>query len=214
MAYRQTEKILVKKAERRKQILLAARKLFSENDYRSTTMNQIVIEAGTSIGNCYFYFTNKESLLSEIVKDIIAEIWDYADIKLTYASTGLRKLAVILFHSLSRVLEHNDIAQLMLTGYSLPSVRKPMLDDFRSRVKKLVEEDPSLFRGGDADLEIFSVLGTFITILERKRSGEIDLDADTLCHFFAKWNLQAIGYTQYQVDDALDTIKKVIDNNS
>jgi len=43
-----------------------------------------------------------------------------------------------------------------------------MLDDFKFRVKKLVEEDPNLFRGGDADLEIFSVLGVYITILERK----------------------------------------------
>ena len=210
MAYRQTKKTLEKKAERRRQIINAARKLFSENDYSTTTMNQIVKEAGTSIGNCYFYFNGKETLLSEIVKDIISEIWEYADIQLSEASIGIRKLAIIFYYSLLRVLEHDDIAQLMLTGYSLPNVRKLMLDDFRIRVKKLVEEDPNLFRGGNADLEIFSVLGVYITILERKRSGEIEPDTPVLCDFFTKWNLRALGYSTEETDDAMEIVYKIM----
>ena len=213
MAYRQTQNTLQKKAERRRQIVDAARKLFSANDYSSTTMDQIVKEAGTSIGNCYFYFSGKEILLSEIVKEIISEIWDYADMQLSEVSTGIRKLAVIFYYSLLRVLEHNDIAQLILTGYSLPNVRKQMLEDFRVRVKKLVDEDPNLFTGGNSDLEIFSVLGVYFTILERKRSGELEPDIAVLCNFFTNWNLSALGYSKEQTDDAVGIVNKIMELN-
>jgi AcrR family transcriptional regulator len=206
MAYRQTEKTKERREERKRQIINSARKLFSEKEYSETTMNQIVKGAGTSIGNCYFYFPNKESLLFEIVKEIMQEIWDYADKNLGNVTSGLKKLAIIFYQSTSVFLENDKIAQLVIEGYSLPSVRKSMLEYFTVRVKQLVENDPSLFRGGHADLEIFASLGVLFSLIERKRFHEIDYNTETLGLFISRWNLQALGFSESAVENAMETL--------
>src|SRR2546425_11549934 len=57
MPYRVTERTEQRRQAMRKRIITAARDLFVRQGYQPTTMQQIVQEAGTSIGNCYFYFS-------------------------------------------------------------------------------------------------------------------------------------------------------------
>ena len=56
----------------RMRILNAARELFSGQGYQATTLRQVVDRADTSIGNFYFYFTDKEALLRALVEEISA----------------------------------------------------------------------------------------------------------------------------------------------
>ena len=51
MAYRQTDYTRKKTQASRRGLLLAALKLFTNRGYRSTSMQQVVKAAGTSIGN-------------------------------------------------------------------------------------------------------------------------------------------------------------------
>jgi len=52
-------------------ILKAAKKLFSEQGYEKTSVRQIVEEANTSMGNLYFYFPNKMSILKTICTNYV-----------------------------------------------------------------------------------------------------------------------------------------------
>ncbi|MBQ9940549.1 MAG: TetR/AcrR family transcriptional regulator [Clostridia bacterium] len=47
-------------------IILAAWKLFYEQGYEETTIEEIIEESGTSKGSFYHYFTGKDSLLSSL----------------------------------------------------------------------------------------------------------------------------------------------------
>jgi AcrR family transcriptional regulator len=77
MAYRRTEKMQKRVADRRRSIIEAAGKLFALEGYEATTMKKIADEAGTSIGNMYFYFPNKEELMINLISEIISDIWKH-----------------------------------------------------------------------------------------------------------------------------------------
>jgi len=76
MAYRRTELMEKRVEKRRVDIINAAEKLFGIQGYDETTMKQIASEAGTSIGNVYFYFSNKEDLILAMIDELCEEMWD------------------------------------------------------------------------------------------------------------------------------------------
>ena len=50
----------------RRKIVTAAWKLFYEQGYDRTTVDQIILESGTSKGSFYHYFSGKDALLSSL----------------------------------------------------------------------------------------------------------------------------------------------------
>jgi len=59
-----------KPAERRKEIIDAARSLFQSKDYDQTTMQDVIEAVGIAKGTVYYYFKSKEELLEAVVNDI------------------------------------------------------------------------------------------------------------------------------------------------
>jgi AcrR family transcriptional regulator len=58
---------LVPKAERRQQILGAARDLFARRGYHQTTIDDIVDEAGVARGTYYLYYEDKRAVFSDLI---------------------------------------------------------------------------------------------------------------------------------------------------
>ena len=56
-----------RKDARRRAFLAAATRLFGRQGYHATTVPMIVAEAGTSTGNFYFYFRNKEDIFAAVL---------------------------------------------------------------------------------------------------------------------------------------------------
>lgn len=61
------------KEEIRNRILEAAEIEFDENGYAGASMRKIVSRSGTSLGNLYRYFANKEELFLSIVEPVLEE---------------------------------------------------------------------------------------------------------------------------------------------
>src|SRR5258708_25765530 len=74
MPYRLTERGLERREAMRARIMTSASALFAIQGYQATTLRQVVEQAGTSIGNCFFYFVNKEALLGPLVAETSAEL--------------------------------------------------------------------------------------------------------------------------------------------
>lgn len=70
MVYRTSKKTAERKEARRRSILEAATRLFGRQGYHATTVPMIVAEAGTSTGNFYFYFRNKEDVFAAALSDL------------------------------------------------------------------------------------------------------------------------------------------------
>lgn len=208
MVYRQTEKTRLRNEQRRRDILSAARSLFAEKGYGRTTMNHIVKRADTSIGNAYFYFKNKEELLREIVMDIIADFWEIQDDIIESSNTAVMKLALVLYHSMWKMISNDEVAQLLIIGNAMPGIRQSMFDDFSARVGELVNTAPGEFKEINTDLAIDSTYGSQIWILERKRSGEIPYEIEEICRFNVQWTLQAICVSKDVIERTLQDLVK------
>lgn len=206
MAYRKTEHTLMRNARRREQILDAARRMFSIRGYKETTMNQIVSEAHTSIGNCYFYFPNKEAILMEIVREIIDRLWTFPVTHEENTGAGAAKLARILYESVIAMIREDDIARLMIIGESVPSVRCAMIEEFSVRLRKIIDDDPLFDTTADIDLDMFATQGALFALLERKRSGVIERSPDQIGRFFVRFVLRAMGLPPEDVDRTVAAI--------
>jgi TetR/AcrR family transcriptional regulator of autoinduction and epiphytic fitness len=60
--------------DRRQQVLQAAAKSFTLFGYKATTMDQVAKIANVGKGTIYTFFTNKEQLFDEILRDMMAEM--------------------------------------------------------------------------------------------------------------------------------------------
>lgn len=79
-------------------IISAAWKLFYDQGYENTTVDEIVEESGTSKGSFYHYFEGKDSLLSSL-SFLFDEKYDELKDTLDSESTAIEKL-IYLNHQL------------------------------------------------------------------------------------------------------------------
>lgn len=62
-----------KPAERRQEIIAAARELFQTREYKKTTMQDVMQKLDIAKGTIYHYFKSKEELLAAVVENIVEE---------------------------------------------------------------------------------------------------------------------------------------------
>ena len=68
------ERKLREREQRRRQILKAARKVFSSNGFTKTTMEDIAREAELSPGTLYLYFKNKDELYASLSVEVLEHL--------------------------------------------------------------------------------------------------------------------------------------------
>lgn len=66
-------------AERRRELLAIAADVFAEQGYNATTVRKIADAAGMLAGSLYYHFDSKESMLEEILRTFLTELWDGYD---------------------------------------------------------------------------------------------------------------------------------------
>ncbi|PXW33935.1 UNVERIFIED_CONTAM: TetR family transcriptional regulator [Williamsia faeni] len=59
--------------EKREEIVAAARALFLEDGYDSTSMNKLAKEAGVAANTIYWYFGDKDDVLVAVVSAVMAD---------------------------------------------------------------------------------------------------------------------------------------------
>ncbi|AZG47879.1 TetR/AcrR family transcriptional regulator [Gordonia insulae] len=88
---------------RRDELLTTAGRMFAEQGLRSTTVRDIADAAGILSGSLYHHFDSKESMVDEILRgfldDLFARYREIADSSLTAADT-LRRLVVASFEAI------------------------------------------------------------------------------------------------------------------
>ena len=63
-----------KPEERKKEIILTAKKMFSEKGYKATQVKDIVAEIGVAQGLFYYYFKSKEEVMEAVAENYAASI--------------------------------------------------------------------------------------------------------------------------------------------
>jgi AcrR family transcriptional regulator len=70
MAYRTTPRMQARKEARRRRFLDVATRLFGDRGFHRTTVPAVIAASGTSVGSFYMYFTGKEDLFAEVLREI------------------------------------------------------------------------------------------------------------------------------------------------
>lgn len=212
MVYRRTARSEKIRAASRARILRSAKKLFAERGYDRTTMADIVRDAKTSIGNTYFYFSNKEDLLSCLLEDVIHETWARADEVLASVEPGAAQIAVAVYANVVNFLTSDrDLASIAFSGE--PGVVRHMLEMHSRRLIALFAANFPDRSDKELLMTAVAVGGANRMAVELSLTGQLDVPPRELADFLIRWHLRAFNLPEAEIERvvriATRTIKPV-----
>ena len=127
--------------ERRGQIVRAAVKLFSEDGYYTTTIQQIARQAGISTGLIYQYFRDKDDILFLSLKMVLDTYENEIPSQLEGLTGPVERLCVSVWaycHIVDRLREATVLAYR--STKSLRPDRRVLIKDAETRTNRLIEK--------------------------------------------------------------------------
>lgn len=189
-------------------IIEAAERLFADRGFDQTTMQDVVEEAGTSIGNLYFYFQNKDELLQAVVDGVVREGHRVGDELAVKVAPGPARLAIATFASVYVLLAPGSRALAIFTqtgGVAGEQIATRNADRIH---RYLCENVPEL------DPDVCNYASRIWTGAAR---GAIQahvqhgtLSTLQLATFLTRWNLRGIGVAEDQIDEAIDMAVRMV----
>ncbi|CAG0935966.1 putative HTH-type transcriptional regulator YfiR [Thermoflexales bacterium] len=207
MPYRPTERSEKHREERRARIVAAAQQLFATQGYETTTMQQVVREAGTSIGNCYFYFRNKEDLLKAVIEEANTEIGREIDAAIAQVPIGPARLVAAIDAGVRALLSRAAVMRLMLAQATNPALRETVSSIYVARVQHFFEAAPELLQGLDRDLVAYAWEGALFNLMRAALAGTVPVNAEALSAFLIHWNMRALGFSEETIEQAWAVIR-------
>ena len=194
----------------RQRIMDAARTLMARQGFSATTMQQIVAEAETSIGNAYFYFDNKQHLLDEIVSVVAETQWRAIDRYLDTLQSREEQLAAGLFLNNFPPVA-GAVPEL---GLQSGEPDHPVLDAFQRRMRqhylvRLQEYLPNV----SADRRAFIIdfwIGAGRNIALANASGELGGSPQESVRELVIFSLRGIGFDENQIDLAQQAVDDIL----
>ena len=211
MVYRQTDRSARVRAASQARILTAARRLFGRRGFEAATMREIARAAGTSIGNLYFYFANKEALLETLMAEAREPLWTWVDQASAQVPPGPARLALVVYaNALGLANAARDLTHMLLRESGRPELADKITRAYEERIRRyLTENFPDL----SADRIRWSAsawVGGGRGCLERWFAGDLPGDALDLARFVTRWDLRGLGVPDPEIDTALAQVEKVV----
>jgi AcrR family transcriptional regulator len=191
MPYRVTERGERRRQEMRLRILDAAQHLFVERGYGATSLREVVEAAGTSIGNCYFYFASKEVLLRAVVERASEELGPVIDRAMASVPPPARA-GVAVYTGLTWILERPGLARLVLLDVPRAGPRELAVGHFTERARRFMAEAPEVLRGRQPELVAQAWMGAIFHVMEAAVTGLVQASPRAVARFTAEWNLAAL----------------------
>jgi AcrR family transcriptional regulator len=206
MPYRITERGEKHREERRAKIVAAAQRLFAARGYEATSMQQVVKEAGTSVGNCYFYFHNKEDLLKAVIEEVNAEIGREIDAAIAQVPIGPARLAAAIAAGVQALLNRAAVMKLVLAQTANPALRETVSSIYVARVQRFFDTARN-YCTIDPDLVAYAWEGALFNVLRAALADAESADAETLSTFLIRWNMRALGMSEETIEQALALVR-------
>lgn len=199
MVYRQTPRSEKVRATARARIMNAAKALFAERGYDRTTMADIVREAGTSIGNAYFYFSNKEDLLTSLMEEGVHATWARADEVIANVEPGPARVAVAVHSNTVGFLTTNkDLTRIAVTAG--PEAVRHILDLHGARLLALLLANFPDRSEKELRMTVVAIGGANRTAIEWFLTDRLDVPPLELANFLIRWHLRALELSEPEVE--------------
>lgn len=199
MVYRKTARSEKARAATRDALLAAAARLIRAHGYDGATMQDVVAEAGTSIGNVYFYFRNKDELFGETIRRAIDARWDASERLMEGTPVGPKRIAVVMYANITATLGQDvNVARAITEALDRMShLREESLKRWRAI---LAECCPGLT---EDELVATAIWGGNRTQGERLLDGSLARPIAEIASFAVRWNLRALRFSDAEIEGAL-----------
>ena len=201
MVYRQTARSEAIRSESRQRILQAAHKLLAQRGYDATTMQDIVAEAGTSIGNAYFYFGSKERLVSELVEVAARRALEETAAAAASIPAGPRRLGALIAARVGSLAgRERGLGQLLVaTDQRLGTIQ--IVEDLTIAgwIPQLAECFPDR-RASELPAIATAIWGTNRAIIQRMVMGKLAMDEREAVRFAVRWSLRALSVPEREIE--------------
>jgi AcrR family transcriptional regulator len=209
LVYRTTERGAELRAASQASILRAAGKLFAEKGYDATTMQDIVKEARTSIGNAYFYFANKEAILQSLLESAFVEMFDAAERRAEHIEDGAEKVGTIIAINATTFLTARAKMLDILTADSRLGVVQKLGDIAAQRWNRILQAAFPNRAAEELALAAVAIWGVNRSVVERaaRRGTTTDTKGDVT--FMVRWTLRALGIDSRRINRIVATAWRV-----
>jgi len=196
---------------KRDDIIKAALKLFSDVGYEKTTVRQIVSQANTSMGNLYFHFPNKQSILEYLCSDFVdclrkqiqkihdmnfsPEVGFALDFRIGYLAT----------------LEDDTFSKIFAMARNTSEIHQRSLENKRIRLKTFFGDKIPV-----EELEIIAIAiqGIADAIFEQKHNNSLKTNSDKLSDIIVDYSLRLLGYSQFRIQEIIAEVNRYIAENN
>ena len=200
MVYQKTQKVKDKMESRRERIIKAAREIFSENSFQSMSIKAIAQKAGIATGTFYLYFTNKETLVETVVKEMYKELMGLIKEERSKYESGFDKLQASMEVCIKVFIKEKGIAKLLLKHF--PDINMAFNNKFSEIEKDLIKlvkidldelEEQGLIPKQNTFISATAFVGTFRqVILSWLQDGKPE-NLEEACHTLIEYNLRGLG---------------------
>lgn len=126
---------------RRRQILSAARRCFSRNGFHATSMQDVIDEAGLSVGAVYRYFKSKDEIRTAVAEETVGTMLDEIGAIATHEPPlpvvdAMTRLVGVME---SRLAGDDPVARIAVQAWG-EALRDPDLGRFVSRMLAAVQD--------------------------------------------------------------------------
>jgi AcrR family transcriptional regulator len=207
MPYRVTERGEQRRERRRATIVATARRLFAAQGYEATSMQHVAAEAETSIGNCYFYFRDKEAVLRAVIDEVNGEIAREIDAAIARSPIGPARLAAAIDAGVRALLSRSAEMRLVLTEAANPALREMVSSIYIDRVQRFFMAAPELLHGLDRDLVAQAWEGALFNVLRSAVASGEKAEVEVLSAFLIRWNMRALGLSDETIEQAIFEVR-------
>ncbi len=180
MAYRRTEKIRQRLAERRAAIIEAAREIAAEDGMGAVQIAPVADRAGIAAGTVYRYFPSKTELVRTLVETISAQEIAAMRRAADAAPGPLSALAAALAAFAARPAGHQPLSWTLLAESGEPELerfrrayRKSLADEIESLIKLAVAA--GRLPAQDARLAAVAIVGAMVeALISRFNPSQVD----------------------------------------
>jgi AcrR family transcriptional regulator len=193
--------------QKRDDILRAAKQLFLEKGYNQTSVREIVHEANTSMGNLYFHFPNKLSILKVISmgfikvlreqtrtirkKDFPPEIGFALDFRIGYITT----------------LEDPRLSKLWLIVRNTPEIHQYSLENKRVRLQTFFGDR---IKPEEMHFMTLALQGIADIFFEQKRHGNLRENAAVMSNAIIDYSLRILGYSHRKIRHVISEVERYV----
>lgn len=126
---------------RREQILEAALDVFSEKGFHKAKIEDIAQRAGIGKGTVYEYFSSKDQLFQEMLKEGMSQFSEALDLELKKEQTVRGRLIVFVRKNIEMGINHRSLARIaiMETAIIDDHFRRWLIEMHQDRIEQIEE---------------------------------------------------------------------------